>query len=239
MRSLIKHVFSQITWQIMRVKVKIIILISLVTLFSLVFPVVGLKKNDSAPDFTLTDIKGEEFTLSKQQAKIVLLDFFGTTCPPCEVEILTLRSLYSEYTRDQLEIISISMEDESFIQEYAQRPDIDMTWIVAQDTAGVTYTYFDYLDTAIPQSFLVANGTIHYKFRGWSATESPSIIHSEIDSLLLGGDNGDSDGAQPGIPFELVGIIGAAVVILIVGVIVAGQAFQWSKPAKKRRKRRA
>jgi len=226
-------------------KVKIIILISLVTLFLLIFPVAGLRENDPAPDFTLTDIKGKEFTLSKQQAKIVLLDFFGTTCPPCEVEILTLRSLYSEYTRDQLEIISISIEDESRIREYAQRPDIDMKWIVAQDTAGVTYAYFDYLDTAIPQSFLVANGIVRYKIRGWSATESPSTLRSEIDSLLLGGDNSDSngdsnsdsDGTQPGISFELVGIIGVAVVsFIIIGIVIAGQVFQWSKPVKKRRK---
>jgi peroxiredoxin len=241
----------KITWQAMRAKVKVIILISLITLFSLVFPVAGLRENDSAPDFTLTDIKGKEFTLSKQQAKIVLLDFFGTTCPPCEIEILTLRSLYSEYTRDQLEIISISVEDENRIREYAQRSDIDMKWIVAQDTAGVTYAYFDYLDNAIPQSFLVANGIIRCKIRGWSATESPSTLRSEIDSLLLGGDNGDSNGnsngdsngdsdtGQTGLPYTLIVIIvGAVIVFLVVGIVVAGQLLGWSEPAKKRRSRK-
>ncbi len=42
---------------------------------------------------------------------------------------------------------------------------------------------------------------------------------------------------QPWISFELIAIIGVVVVsLLVIGIVVAGRVFQWSKPAKKRHK---
>jgi len=222
----------------MRANVKPLLLISLVTLFSCISAVVGMK---NAPDFTLTDIYGNSFSLSSCPAKVILIDFFGTTCPPCEVEVLTLQSLYQEYLRDELEIISISPQDETTLRNFAQQQ--GMEWIVAKDTAGVVDAYLG-LDTRIPHTFLVANGTIRYDLLGWGVERGdPSNLRSEIDSLLSGTGNGDSDGdstddsgtGQTGPPYTLIAIIGGAVIIfLIVGIVAAGQLLGWSESPKKR-----
>ena len=118
-----------------------------------------------------------------------------------------------------------------------------MEWIVAKDTAGVVDAYLG-LDTRIPHTFLVANGTIRYDLLGWGVERGdPSNLRSEIDSLLSGTGNGDSDGdstddsgtGQTGPPYTLIAIIGGAVIIfLIVGIVAAGQLLGWSESPKKR-----
>ena len=203
-------------------------------------PVVGQKR---APDFTLVDINDNTFSLSNCPAKVVLIDFFGTQCPPCITEIPVLTDLYHEYSRDQLEIISISSEDEVILRNFAQQQ--NMEWIVARDTAGVNNDYYEGSPyRPIPRSFLVdADGYIRYDHTGWSGADDESELRSQISSLLSGtsnGGNGDSDGdsdtGQTGPPYTLIAIIGGAVIIfLIVGIVAAGQLLGWSESPKKRR----
>ncbi len=207
-------------------------------LFFGVNPVVGKTK---ALDFALVDINGNSFTLSKCSAKLVLIDFFATWCDPCKAAIPTFRSLYNEYSRDQLEIISISPEGEDTLRSFAQRADINMIWIVASDPAGSVSGDYLGLDTRIPHIFLVdANRYIDYDHLGWSGDTDASKLRSKIGSLLSGTSNGDSNGnsdtVSSGPPFELIAIIGGVVVVFLVGIVVAGQKLGWSKPAKKRRR---
>ena len=219
----------------------ILLLLLLTTMFFLgVSPAFGQNK---ASVFTLVDIDGNTFSLSGCPAKVVLVDFFATYCSPCINAIPTLRNIYDEYSRDQLEIISISPEGESTIRNFVQQH--NMTWIIAQDTAGVSD---DYSVTYIPRTFLVdADGYIRYDHTGWSGEVDASELRSKISSLLSGTDNGgngdsnnDSDTGQTGPPYTLIAIIGGAVIIfLVVGIVVAGQLLGWSEPTRKRRSRKS
>ena len=40
-----------------------------------------------APDFTLADLEGNLVSMNQFQGKVVLLNFWGTWCGPCRVEI--------------------------------------------------------------------------------------------------------------------------------------------------------
>ncbi len=71
-------------------------------------------------------IKREEniWNISKQDGKVILLDFFATWCPPCKGEIPHLNNLRSKY-KDQFEIIGLLLEEDktseeikSFIDEF-------------------------------------------------------------------------------------------------------------------------
>lgn len=62
-----------------------------------------------APDFTLKDINGETVSLVDFRGRVVLLDFWATTCGPCISEIPNLRALYKKHNPD-LVLISVSVD---------------------------------------------------------------------------------------------------------------------------------
>jgi len=62
------------------------------------------------PSFTLLDLKGEKVNFADFRGKVILLDFWATWCPPCREEIPYFNDLYSEYKKDGLEVIGISLD---------------------------------------------------------------------------------------------------------------------------------
>lgn len=219
----------------MRLKITFLLLL-LITVFSVSFNSVIGKKETA--DFTLTDINGNLFSLFDCSSKIVLIDFFGTTCIPCVEEIPTLRNIYNDYPRDQLEIISVSPEDEDDLRKFATEQ--NMGWIVASDSDG--QVSHEYGVQYIPTLFVI--NTENHAYKKHVGKTGGSTLRSDINSLLSESSDSDSNGdsnsnsgtVQPAPPYGLIaGIAVVVVFFLIVGIVVAGKKLQWSKPAKKRR----
>ena len=64
-----------------------------------------------APDFSLSSINDSTYTLSELKGKVVILNFWATWCGPCIMEIPDFNELYKKHSRDDLEILSISISD--------------------------------------------------------------------------------------------------------------------------------
>ncbi|HDQ04729.1 MAG TPA: TlpA family protein disulfide reductase [Deltaproteobacteria bacterium] len=63
----------------------------------------------TAPDFSLKDLKGKTFRLSRYSGDTVLL-FFGTTwCPACRTEIPAYKKIYETYTPQGMEVVYINI----------------------------------------------------------------------------------------------------------------------------------
>ena len=66
-----------------------------------------------APEFSFTTSEGEYLALGELHGKVVLLDFWGTWCPPCVASVPALRSLYKKYGKESsLVMISVSSDSE-------------------------------------------------------------------------------------------------------------------------------
>ncbi len=70
-------------------------------------------RENYAPDFSFTSSEGEHITLEDLRGKVVLIDFWGTWCPPCVESVPELRNLYKRYSKDStFVLIGISSDDD-------------------------------------------------------------------------------------------------------------------------------
>jgi peroxiredoxin len=67
-------------------------------------------KGPKAPDFTLKTLDGGEITLSDLEGKVVLVDFWSTTCDPCLAEMPELVKLYEAKKDEGFEILAVTVD---------------------------------------------------------------------------------------------------------------------------------
>lgn len=94
-----------------------------------------------APDFSLTGMDGETYTLSDFQGKKVMVNFWATWCPYCVKEMPDLTKLAQEYS-DDLVVLAVNVdESESKIQGFLDdNPEIDLN-ILLDPKAKTAGTY--------------------------------------------------------------------------------------------------
>jgi thiol-disulfide isomerase/thioredoxin len=75
-----------------------------------------------ANNMVLRDLKGREVTLTAQQGKVVILNFWKIDCPPCSMEKPILERIYRKYRDRGLEIIAVNLVDgQDRIAPYVQQ----------------------------------------------------------------------------------------------------------------------
>jgi len=77
-----------------------------------------------APDFTLPAAGGGRFSLSDHRGAVVLLDFFGTWCPPCVELVPAYVELQRRYADRGLVLVGVSDEDADTIRGFAKEHDV-------------------------------------------------------------------------------------------------------------------
>jgi len=88
-----------------------------------------------APEFSIADVAGETVQSDKLNSRNVLLVFWATWCPHCTKLMPALHSYYRTFTRDNFEIIAVSLDTEknkwlSFINEY------NLDWVNVSELKG-------------------------------------------------------------------------------------------------------
>ncbi len=68
----------------------------------------------AAPDFTLKNAKGDPVKLSDYNGKVVLLDFWGTFCAVCKVEVPWYVKFQSEYKESGLSVVGVSLDEDGW-----------------------------------------------------------------------------------------------------------------------------
>jgi len=71
---------------------------------------VGIKVGQAAPDFTLTDSTGKEVSLSDFLGKVVILEFWRSTCPHCRDSMPHLQDLLERYKDDGLVVVLVALD---------------------------------------------------------------------------------------------------------------------------------
>lgn len=66
-----------------------------------------------APDFTRTDLNGKSLSLHSYRGKLLLLNFWATWCGPCVTEMPRFVTWQNTYGAAGLQIVGVSMDDDS------------------------------------------------------------------------------------------------------------------------------
>ena len=94
-----------------------------------------------APDFTLKDLAGNDFSLSSLRGKYVVLDFWGSWCGWCIKGIPDMKKYYTKY-KDRMEILGVDCRDteekwKAAVEKY------ELPWLHVRNTdeADITVKY--------------------------------------------------------------------------------------------------
>ncbi|NNF22293.1 MAG: TlpA family protein disulfide reductase [Saprospiraceae bacterium] len=91
----------------------------LIIVYTLFFRTPDKKKGKMAPDFSSELIDGSAFSLSDLRGNYVLLDFWGSWCPPCRRDNPGLVKLYNDFSSkkfknaENLEIVTVALEKDN------------------------------------------------------------------------------------------------------------------------------
>jgi len=135
-----------------------------------------------APDFSFTSAEGEYISTDDLRGKVVLLDFWGTWCPPCRESLPSLRDLYKRYSKEKaFMLISVSVRDEEATwREFTTKN--QMVWPQAFDGDSKIQRAFQV--RAFPTYILIDHeGIIRYRAQGYNFDREANLsdaIHKAI-----------------------------------------------------------
>lgn len=83
--------------------------------------------NEIAPDFTLKDGDGNDWTLSDHRGKTVVLLFYpGDNTPVCTAQLCSVRDNWSEYQATGAEVVGISTDSVESHDKFADKYDLPL-----------------------------------------------------------------------------------------------------------------
>lgn len=138
-------------------------------------------KGQTAPDFTLTDIKGNNWKLSDLKGKVVFINFWATWCPPCIRELPSMNTLNKSMTGKPFQMLTILYND---------RPEMGQSFVIKEgfefpvliDPNALTGKQYGL--TGVPETFIIdTEGILREKFIGpydWNSTSSLDMLNNYL-----------------------------------------------------------
>jgi cytochrome c biogenesis protein CcmG/thiol:disulfide interchange protein DsbE len=127
-----------------------------------------------APDFAFVTLEGANVTNATLHGKVVLLDFWGTWCPPCRASVPMLVELHKKFANRPFEIVGISSDhDEVTWKNFVAKN--QMAWPEYIDLSGKVLAQFKV--HSFP-TFIVIDreGVIRFRQSGVSQSTAGDLV---------------------------------------------------------------
>ncbi len=143
---------------------------------------------DSFPfSFELTDLDDKTVTLNDYKGKVVVVDIWGTWCPPCRVEVPELVKLQKKYGDDGLQVIGVNYEGTqdraeavAKIKAFAEEYDINYPCVIGTEEVQEQIPGFRGYPTTI---FIDRKGSVRAMEVGFAPSMAPKL-ESTVKTLL-------------------------------------------------------
>ena len=147
------------------------------------FDAMGLTKvpAKAAPNFTLSNVDGQQITLHQYLGKVVFLNFWATWCIPCREEMPALEQLHQAYQSQDLAILSIDLKESADqVKAFFQKHSLSFPALLDQNGS----VFRDYLVAGMPTTYLIGrDGTLLARGvggRDWTRAEALQLIKELI-----------------------------------------------------------
>ncbi len=145
------------------------------------FFALSLFKKEAAPAVTFKTLNGEQFTTESLKGKVVLVNFWATSCSTCIAEMPELVDTYKKFQGRGLELVAVAMsyDPPNYVLNYAETRELPFK--VALDTDGSAAKLFGDVKLT-PTTFLIdKEGNIVKRYVG--KPEFPAL-HQLLEKSL-------------------------------------------------------
>jgi cytochrome c biogenesis protein CcmG/thiol:disulfide interchange protein DsbE len=105
-----------------------------------------------APDFTLRDVQGKEYSLSQFKNKVVVLNFFTIWCMPCREEMPELNKIYQEYKDKGVQLLGVCLKpDPNQFRALVKMLNLDYPMLAGTDQMPKLYADL----AVVPTTFII------------------------------------------------------------------------------------
>ena len=134
-----------------------------------------------APDFKLTTIDGEPFSLAGSLLHgPAVIAFFKVSCPVCQYAFPFLDRIYKNYGSKEVRVIGISQNDKKDTAAFMKQ--FDVTFPVLLDDSKTFPVSNAYGLTNVPTVFWIAqDGEIQVSSVGWSRQDMEEIARKAVE----------------------------------------------------------
>ncbi len=119
-------------------------------------------KRQPAPELSGIDLDGNEFSTADLRGKVLVVNLWGSWCPPCRKEAPALKQVADELADQNVQFVGLLAKDKASMAK-AFNAKIGITYPTIDDTAGRNQAAFaDSLPSmAIPTTWIIdANGKV-------------------------------------------------------------------------------
>jgi len=143
----------------------------------------SLNKHQAAPAVTFLGLKGEKITPASLQGKVVMVNFWATSCTTCVAEMPEMIETYNKYKGQGLEFVAVAMKYDppNYVVNFTETRQLPFK--VALDVTGeAAKAYGDVAMT--PTTFVIdKDGNIIKRYVG--KPEFPAL-HKLLEQALKG-----------------------------------------------------
>jgi peroxiredoxin len=154
------------------------------------------KERHTAPDFALKDAEGKTVHLSDYRGKVVLLDFWETSCGPCRIEIPWFTDMERKRKDQGFEVLGIALDENGWedVKPFLAEMKVNYRVVIGDDATTASYGGVD----AVPTTLLIDRqgkiAAIHIGLAGRKEFEDG------VDALLHESDTLPVRGVVPRVP---------------------------------------
>lgn len=147
-----------------RTWIKVLIAIAVLAIAAMGYFSVSTVK--AAPDVTFTSLTGEKVTMQSLRGKVVMVNFWATSCVTCVKEMPQMVETYNKYKDKGLDFVAVAMsyDPPNYVLNYAQTRKLPFK--VALDVQGDVAKSFEDVKLTPTTYVIDKNGRIIKRYVG-------------------------------------------------------------------------